>query len=390
MQPLQPLEDSGMDRPDDALRRHGETEIRSDATSTKRLWLRRLGVVLAALLLGSAAYYGWRAAQSRGPGSGLVSGNGRVEAVEIDIASRQAGRIAEILVDEGDLVRGGQVVARMDLQSLRAQRDESVVREQQARDAVAGAQAQLAMRRSEEAAAAAMVVQRLSELEAAERRLRRSTALAAKGAIATQELDDDHARVRSIGAAVEAARAQRQAAAAAIASAQAQVVGARSAVLAAEATTARVDAELQEGVLTAPRAGRIQYRLAQPGEVVAGGGKVLNLIDLTDVYMSFFVPETAAGRIALGTEVRLQLDAAPDFVVPATVSYVASVAQFTPKTVETASERQKLMFRVKAQVDRRILERFAGHVKAGVPGVAWIRLDDTVPWPPELALRATR
>ena len=379
-----------MDRPDDALSRHGETDIRTDAPSVKRLWLRRLGVVLAALLLGGAAYYGWRAAQSRGPGAGFVSGNGRVEAVEIDIASRQAGRIAEILVDEGDLVRGGQVVARMDLQSLQAQRDESVVREQQARDAVAGAQAQLAMRRAEEAAAAAMVVQRLSELEAAERRLRRSTALAGKGAIATQELDDDHARVRSIGAAVEAARAQHRAAGAAVASAQAQVIGARSAVLAAEATTARVDADLQEGVLTAPRAGRIQYRLAQPGEVVAGGGKVLNLIDLTDVYMSFFVPEAAAGRIALGTEVRLQLDAAPDFVVPATVSYVASVAQFTPKTVETASERQKLMFRVKAQVDRRILERFAGHVKAGVPGVAWIRLDDKEPWPPELALRAAR
>ncbi|WP_306398147.1 HlyD family secretion protein [Telluria beijingensis] len=294
------------------------------------------------------------------------------------------------MVDEGDLVRRGQVVARMDLQSLQAQRAESVVRERQARDAVAGTQAQLAMRRGEEAAAAAMVVQRLSELEAAERRLQRSTALAGKGAIATQELDDDYARVRSIGAAVEAARAQRQAAGAAIASAQAQLVGARSAVLVAEATTARVDAELREGVLTAPRAGRIQYRLAQPGEVVAGGGKVLNLIDLTDVYMSFFVPETAAGRIALGTEVRLQLDAVPDFVVPATVSYVASVAQFTPKTVETASERQKLMFRVKAQVDRRILERYAGHVKAGVPGVAWIRLDDRQPWPPELALRETR
>ena len=356
----------------------------------KRLWLRRLGVALAALLLGGAAFYGWRVAQPRGPGPGFVSGNGRVEAVEIDIASRQAGRIAEILVDEGDLVRSGQVVARMDLQSLRAQRAESEVREQQARDAVAGAQAQLAMRRGEEAAAAAMVVQRLSELEAGERRLLRSTTLAAQGAIATQELDDDHARVRSIGAAVAAARAQRQAARAAIASAQAQVVGARSAVLAAEATTARVDAELQEGILTAPRAGRVQYRMAQPGEVVAGGGKVLNLIDLTDVYMSFFVPETAAGRIALGTEVRLRLDAAPDFVVPARVSYVAGVAQFTPKTVETASERQKLMFRVKAQLDRRILERYADHVKAGVPGVAWIRLDATQPWPPELALREAR
>jgi HlyD family secretion protein len=104
--------------------------------------------------------------------------------------------------------------------------------------------------------------------------------------------------------------------------------------------------------------------------------------------MTFFVPETAAGRIALGTEVRLRLDAAPNFVIPARVSYVASSAQFTPKSVETASERQKLMFRVKAQVDRQVLERHASQVKAGVPGVAWVRLDRRQPWPPELALRS--
>lgn len=173
------------------------------------------------------------------------------------------------------------------------------------------------------------------------------------------------------------------------AEAAAQAVGARSAVATAAAATARIDADLRDTVLTAPRAGRIQYRLAQPGEVLPAGGKIVNLIDLSDVYMTFFVPETAAGRIALGTEVRLRLDAAPDYVVPASVTYVASAAQFTPKSVETASERQKLMFRVKAQVDRRVLDRHASQVKAGVPGVAWVRLDPRAPWPPELALRGT-
>lgn len=353
-----------------------------------RIMLRRFGVPLLVFLGGLAGAYAWRSRHSGDPTEGFVSGNGRIEAIEIDIATRQPGRIADILVDEGDLVRAGQVVARMDLQSLQAERTEAAAREQQARDAVAGAQAQLAMRTSDEAAAAALVVQRESELDAARRRLARSTTLAAAGAAAAQELDDDRARVRSIEAAVEAARAQRKAARASVDAAQAQLVGARSAVAVAVATTARIDADLRDGVLKAPRPGRVEYRVAQPGEVLAAGGKVLNLIDLTDVYMTFFVPEAAAGRVALGAEVRLRLDAAPGFVVPARVSYVASAAQFTPKSVETASEREKLMFRVKAQVDRKVLERYASHVKAGVPGVAWIRLDPRRPWPPALALRS--
>lgn len=352
---------------------------------------RGLAVLVAALVvLGLGAAYGWRSMRPDGPGPGFVSGNGRIEATEIDIATQQPGRIAQILVEEGDLVRAGQLVARMDLPALQAGRDEALARVRQARDAVAGAEAGLAMRRSDAAAAAALVVQRRSEQDAAERRLARSATLAVAGASAAQELDDDRARAAAGAAAVAAAQAQREAARAAVEAAQAQVVGARSAVAVAAATLARIEAELDQGNLVAPRAGRIQYRIAQPGEVLPAGGKVLNLIDLTDVYMSFFVPEAAAGRLALGAEVRLRLDAAPGFVVPAAVTYVASTAQFTPKSVETASEREKLMFRVKAQVDRAVLERYARHVKAGVPGVAWVRLDPRQPWPPELALRGAR
>jgi HlyD family secretion protein len=354
----------------------------------KLMW--RLGAGVLVLLVAVGVAQAWRSSRPQGPGPGFVSGNGRVEATEIDIATKAPGRVAEVLVDEGDMVAAGQVVARMDLQALLAQRVEAGARERQARDAVAGTLAQVAMRRSDETASAALVAQRLSELDAAGRRLRRSTTLAAAGAMPAQELDDDQARLRGAEAAVAAARAQQQAAHAAVAAAEAQVVGARSAVDVAVATTARIDADLRDAVLTAPRAGRIQYRVAQPGEVLASGGTVLNLIDLTDVYMTFFLPETAAGRVALGTDVRLRLDAAPDFIVPATVTYVASAAQFTPKSVETASERQKLMFRVKAQVDRRVLERYAGYVKAGVPGVAWVRLDRRTPWPPDLALRSER
>jgi HlyD family secretion protein len=104
--------------------------------------------------------------------------------------------------------------------------------------------------------------------------------------------------------------------------------------------------------------------------------------------MTFFLPETVAGRVALGSEVRLVLDAAPQFVIPAKVSFVASTAQFTPKTVETASERQKLMFRVRAQIDPALLQRHLAQVKTGLPGVAWLKLDANTPWPAQLTVKA--
>jgi len=158
-------------------------------------------------------------------------------------------------------------------------------------------------------------------------------------------------------------------------------------VAATEATIARVEADIQDSQLKSPRAGRVQYRIAQPGEVLAAGGKVLNLVDLGDVYMTFFLPETVVGKIALGSDVRIVLDAALQYVIPAKVSYVASTAQFTPKTVETASERQKLMFRVKAQLDPALLRQHLRLIKTGLPGVAWIKLDGQATWPPELAVK---
>ena len=103
--------------------------------------------------------------------------------------------------------------------------------------------------------------------------------------------------------------------------------------------------------------------------------------------MTFFLPETVVGRIALGSEVRIVLDAATQYMIPARVSYVASTAQLTPKIVETASERQKLMFRVKAQIDRELLQKHLRRVKTGLPGMAWLKLDAQEPWPANLAIK---
>lgn len=344
-------------------------------------------LVLAAIAIVLAATWWFlRGGVDEGAVAGLVSGNGRIEATEIDVAARMPGRVEDILVREGDFVVAGQPVARMQLDTLQAQLAEAQAGRQHAEHAAAAAQAQVRLREADVAAARALVVQREAELDAARRRLARTETLSTGGALSVQELDDDRARVRGTEAALAAAKAQVAAAQAAVAAAQAQEIGARSTVDAASATVARIEADIADSELVAPRDGRVQVRVAQPGEVLGAGGRVLNLLDLSDVYMTFFVPETVAGRIALGSPVRIVLDTAPDVVVPASVSFVASQAQFTPKTVETASERQKLMFRVRARIAPELLQRHIEQVKTGVPGVAWLKLDPQAEWPAWLAL----
>ena len=317
---------------------------------------------------------------------GLVSGNGRIEATEIDIATPLTGRVKEIWVNEGDFVSVGQVLAEMQVDVLLAQRDEARAQNQKSIHAVQSAQAHLVMSERNQMAIEALIAQRESELDSAERRGRRIESLARSGASTDQDLDDARASVRIAQAAVAAVKAQNAAALAAIEAARAQWVGAQSGVAASEAALARIQADLSDSQLKAPRSGRVQYRIAQPGEVLGVGGKVLNLVDLSDVYMTFFLPETVVGKVGMGTEVRIVLDAAPTHIIPAQISFVASTAQFTPKTVETASERQKLMFRVKAQIDRELLRRNLSQVKTGLPGVAWIKMNPTLKWPSHLEL----
>ena len=349
---------------------------------------KKIKPALVVVVILIAVAYAWTTVRGNGEDTGVISGNGRIEATEIDVATKLGGRVQDILVAEGDFVSAGQVLGHMQVQTMQAQLDEAQARQLQTVSAVDSTLAQVTMRESDIAAAQGMVSMRESELDAARRRLARSETLTKEGASSEQELDDDRARVRGAQAALVASKAQVGAAQSALVAAKTQVAGARATVTAAEATVARIQADINDSALVAPRAGRVQYRIAQPGEVLGGGGKVLNLVDLSDVYMNFFVPETVAGRLALGSEVRIVLDAVPEFVIPARLSYVASTAQFTPKTVETASERQKLMFRVKARIDRELLERHIKQVKTGLPGVAWIKIDPAAEWPAELALKA--
>nr|WP_282666959.1 HlyD family efflux transporter periplasmic adaptor subunit [Providencia rustigianii] len=342
--------------------------------------------IILVLVIVAGGFYYWSMNSSDLSG-GFAQSNGRIEATEIDIATKTAGRIDTILVKEGDFVQQGQELARMDTRALQEQLHEVQAQLRQAISAVVTAESGLVQRKSEKLAAQAVVRQREAELDAAQKRLNRSRVLVKTNAVSQQQVDDDTAQMQGAKAALEASKAQVAASIAAIDSAQAGIVQAKNRVEAATATERRITADLEDSILKAPRNGRIQYRVAEPGEVLGSGGRVLNMVDLSDVYMTFFLPTEQAGKVALGSEVHIILDAAPHIVIPAKTTFVASVAQFTPKTVETQNERLKLMFRVRARISPELLEKHLEYVKTGLPGKAYIRLDPQESWPTELEVR---
>jgi HlyD family secretion protein len=342
--------------------------------------------ILAVVIIAAAGggYFGWKRFGVASLPPGIASGNGRIEAVEIDISTKSPGRIRDILVAEGDFVTAGQVLARMDTDQMEAQRRQAEAQLRRATVSVETAKSFVNQRQAERTAAVAVIAQREAQLDALERRLARAETLIKTSAVSQQVLDDDRANEAGARAAVAAAKAQLAATEAAISAAQAQVIDAGAAVDAAQAAIESITVEINDSTLKSPRDGRVQYRVAQPGEVLAGGGRVLNLVDLGDVYMTFFLPTSQAGQVAIGAEVRLVLDALPNYVIPAKATFVADVAQFTPKTVETEEERQKLMFRIKAHIPPELLRKYIQQVKTGLPGMAYIRLDPNAPWPKTL------
>lgn len=341
----------------------------------------RDALIVIVLIAAVGGYLAWKEFFSSALPAGIASGNGRIEAVEIDIASKIAGRIKEIYVDEGDFVTAGQVVARMDTAQLEAQRRQAQAQFHRAQIGVDTAKSLVTQRNAEKTAEVAVVAQREAELDAAESKFKRSAELVKTNVVSQQTLDDDRASKEGAVAAVGAAKAQLAASEAAISSAEAQVVDARAAVDAAKAAIDSITADIDDSTLRAPRDGRVQYRVAQLGEVLSAGGRVLNMVDLSDVYMTFFLPTAEAGQVALGADVRLVLDAAPQYIIPAKATFVADVAQFTPKSVETEEERLKLMFRIKAQIPKALLQKYIQQVKTGLPGVAYVKLDPNAQWP---------
>lgn len=315
-----------------------------------------------AVVLAAAAVPAWRWWQGRqaGPPAGLVSANGRIESDQVDVAAKTAGRLTQVLVQEGDLVEADQVVAQISVAELNAQRAKYT--------------ADLAMEQATMLQAKATVSQRRAELKLKEANLKSATPLARRGAISGQSLDE--------------AQSERDASRAVLSAAETYLTARERSIEAAKALVDQTDTQIADATLKSPVRGRVLYRLANPGEVLSAGGKVLTIVDLSRVYMEIFVPAQQANRIPLGSQARIQFDAGVDFAIPAKVSFVSPDAQFTPKSVETRSERDKLVFRVRLRVPQSLIDRHVDQVKTGVRGTGWVRLDPDPPaWPQSLQKR---
>ena len=321
---------------------------------------------------------------------GFASGNGRLEATEVDIASKLSGRVESIKVNEGDMVKKGELLAKMQTNTLEAELAQAEAKHAQAVASEAGSKATISVKTSELEAAKAVVLQKESSLDGARKRYERAKKLLKDSATSQQTYENDETIYLTAKAELAAAKAQVKQCEAAIKEAQANAEAAKANIKAAAADVARIKADIDDSHLTSPIGGRIQYRISEPGEVLNAGGKVLNLVDLTDVYMTFYLPEGVAGKVKIGAPVRIVLDALPNVPIPASISYVASVAQFTPKTVETKIERQKLMFRVKARIAPELLQKYVEYVKTGLPGVAWVKINPDAKWPDFLLLLKER
>ena len=345
--------------------------------------------ILCAVGLGYFAYHEYQK-NSRTHIPGIAYGNGRLEATEVDIATKIPERIEKILVEDGAMVKKGEVLALMQSNVLKAELAQAQARELQAITSEASAKAKIEIKKSELAAAQAVVVQRESSAANAKKRFERAEQMIKTQAISSQAYDNDKTVFLTANAELAAARAAVKQAEAEINSAIADAKGAAANIKAMKADVARIQADIDDCKLTAPMDGRIQYRIAETGEVLSAGGRVLNLVDLTDVYMTFFLPVDTAGKISIGADARILLDALPNEPIPAKISFVASVAQFTPKTVETQIERQKLMFRIKAKIDPTLLKKYIEYVKTGLPGVAYVKINPNAQWPEFLQVKHHR
>jgi HlyD family secretion protein len=264
-----------------------------------------------------------------------------------------------VRVNEGAEVKKDDILVRLDTTEVLAQLAAARAAVHRAHQSIARAHADVALREA--------------ELRLAEADLRRTAELARTNTASQAELDRR--------------TAQRDVSKASLEGAKVAVEDAKAATEVAEAQVAQIEAVIADMTLKAPVSGRVEYRLAQAGEVVAAGGRVLTLLDLSDVHMTIFLPTSQVGRVPLGSEARIVIDSAPEYVIPAAVSFVAAEAQFTPKYVETANEREKLMYRIKLHIDPQVLETYRGYVKAGLTGNAYVKLQAAATWPANLAPR---
>ncbi len=320
-----------------------------------KIFLRWLILAAVVAVAGFAGYRIWQAKQAAVP-KGIAFGNGRIEAKLVDIAAKESLRVKEILVDEGKLVMPGDVLVRLDTATLDSQ--------------LAEAQVNVLTAEERTAVSKSSVVKHESQVEIADIEAKRAAKLFAAKAGSKEDLDRRNSDLKVAKAALEES--------------QASLRTAMQQVKAAQVNVATVQTRIDDATLTAPVRGKVLYRLAEVGEVLSPGGKALTLVNLQDIYMEIFLPSEQAASLKIGDEARITLDHAPGRAALGHVSFVSPNAQFTPKSVETRSERDKLMFRVKIQVPEELVSGYIERIKTGVRGVGYVKVDASAVWPDSL------
>ena len=345
--------------------------------------------VLLAVLLATAAGGGWWLYQQQEATAlpdFVFHSNGRLELNRLDVASLYPGRVERVLVAEGDAVKANEVLVELSsaqssgqLAAAQAATLRAAELVQRARAGVT--QAQQAIARADAEIAAYRQQQKVAKLELDNAKQMRREDLVSASELAKRQADFERAT-----ASVKAAQAARAEAQAAVAQGQAAVAEAEAGVKQATAqadTAASADADM---AIRSPLTARVEYRLVEPGTVIGAGSRVISLLDPADVSMNVFLPNATVGGLRVGDEARLVLDGI-DAVFPAQVSFIASEAQFTPKAVETADEREKLVFRVKLKVPADVAQRYDRLLKGGMTGDGYVRRDSTQAWPLALEVR---
>lgn len=322
----------------------------------KRVQMSRKILVAGGLagLLAVIAVAGWLWDRQLGRAvPGLYHSNGRLELTRIDVAVKYPGRIGALDAQEGDVVTKGQILAREDESEARAQLAAAVARQGQAEAAVGRARAELAARTQ---------AARLANDELAHARTMRRQMLVSDMEVTQRQTALDVAERARDGAAEAVQEAGR-------------------AVEAAAAMVAQARTVVDDMVIRAPVGGRIEYRVVEAGSVLPAGGRLYALLDPVDPYLTVFFPARVVRQLRVGDEARIVFDDLGTGAVAARISYISPEAQFTPKYVETATEREQLVYRVRLRVERTAQKDLGGLLKAGMTGEGYVRTDASAPWP---------
>ncbi|HET9986846.1 MAG TPA: efflux RND transporter periplasmic adaptor subunit [Longimicrobiales bacterium] len=304
---------------------------------------KRLGAVGVVIAL-AAAVTAWivlhRGGAAEAPYSGTVEGR------EADLGFQSAGRVDRILVDEGDAVTAGQVLAVLDTAELAARRAGAVAQ-------AAAARAQLAelergSRPEEVAQARAMAAAARERLANARRDLERVTPLQKSGVVSRQDLDRATTAAEVAGAQYD--QAQQQLRLVTTGPRPERIEAQRALLRQAEAAVAQLDATLANAVVRAPFPGVVTIRHREPGETLSPGLPVVTVLNPADRWVRIYVPEGEVGRLKLGEPARIASDAFPSRRYPGRITFIASQAEFTPKNVQTTEERTKLVYAVKVAI----------------------------------------